>query len=325
MLAVLVVLALLILSSYLLFLERGGSNIITIRAGTLQGGISTLDEMEYFNLSSKQGVQLEIYRFEKTTDILAAIERGDIDVAVIPSEMAAKLIQSGVSVQIISPEMLQNQAVLSRTSAISSFQQLRGKNVISLLSTGTYMLFKAYMKSIYNLSVVDSPQGGGDIIGINSPPGAILDALARGDGAAAVVWEPFVSIGVVRYNFTIIGTFQDLWKQSNSTGIPVMLVWVASKNFTSDGQKLSAFLSMRKTAVDIWKTDPQSIEQMLARLYGLSQKEAAYLYGRVVILDNTLNSTVIQGIRSSWSLAWKGGYLAQDPSTIGDQVFYASG
>jgi len=309
------------LAAYHFSAGSGGS--ILIRAGTLQGGISTLDEMQYFNLSSKEGVNLQVYRFEKTTDILAAIERGDIDVAVIPTEMAAKLIQSGIPVKIIAPEMLQNQAVLSRGD-VASLQQLRGKSVISLLSTGSYMMFKAYMKIIYNLTVSDSQQGGGDVVGINSPPGAILDALSRGDGAAAVVWEPFVSIGVEGYNFTVLATFQQLWRDSNSSGLPVMLVWVASQNFTADPKKVSAFLSMREDAVKMWSSNPASIEKMLEDLYGLNEKEASYLYSRVTILDNGLNSTVREGIRSAWALAWKGGYLSQDPSGIGDQAFYSA-
>lgn len=305
------------------FLKGYGKSEPVIRAGTLQGGISTLDEMEYFNLSAKQHVELRIFRFEKTTDILAAIDRGDIDVAVIPSEMAAKLLLDGVSVKIISPEMLQNQAILTR-GGISSPAQLKGGKVVSLLSSGSYMMFKAYMKSIYNLSVVDGQQGSGDIIGINSPPGTILDALGRGDAAAAVVWEPFVSQGVVRYNFTILTTFQDLWKQSNSTGLPVMLVWVATENFTNDKDRLEAFLAMRSSAVELWRTNSSSIETMLSSVYGLSNIEASYLYGRVIMLDNGLNETVKNGIRSSWNLAWKGGYLSQDPSKIGDQAFFAS-
>jgi len=309
------------LAAYHLSAGSGGS--ILIRAGTLQGGISTLDEMQYFNLSSKEGVNLQVYRFEKTTDILAAIERGDIDVAVIPTEMAAKLIQSGIPVKIIAPEMLQNQAVLSRGD-VASLQQLRGKSVISLLSTGSYMMFKAYMKIIYNMTVSDSQQGGGDVVGINSPPGTILDALSRGDGSAAVVWEPFVSIGVEGYNFTVLATFQQLWRDSNSSGLPVMLVWVASQNFTADPKKVNAFLSMREDAVKMWSSSPASIEKMLEDLYGLNEKEASYLYSRVTILDNSLNSTVREGIRSAWALAWRGGYLSQDPSGIGDQAFYSA-
>lgn len=311
-------------SIYELYRSGGSSSAVTIRAGTLQGGISTLDLMQYFNLSSKENVDLKVFRFEKTTDILASMEKGDIDVAVIPSEMAAKLIQSGISVKIIAPEMLQNQAILTRGD-ILSLQQLKGKSVISLLSTGSYMMFKAYMKLIYNMDVADAPQGQGDITGLNSPPGTILDALARGDGAAAVVWEPFVSIGVKGYNFTILATFQQLWEKSNSSGLPVMLVWVASKNFTEDSRKLNAFLSMREDAVKLWKSSPTSTEEMLMKLYNLNSEEASYLYNRVTILDNSMNSTVIEGIRSSWYLAWKGGYLSQDPSNIGDQAFYATG
>ncbi|MGC9187278.1 MAG: ABC transporter substrate-binding protein [Fervidicoccaceae archaeon] len=317
-----VILAIILLSAYFFLSERGGAQI-TIRAGTLQGGISTLDPMQYYNLSSRENVKLEVYRFEKTTDILAALGRGDIDVAVIPSEMAAKLIQSGIQVKIIAPEMLQNQAILTRGD-MSSIEQLRGKNVISLLSTGSYMMFKAYMKIIYNMTVVDSQQGSGDIVGINSPPGTILDALARGDGAAAVVWEPFVSIGVVRYNFTVLSTFQQLWDKTNSTGLPVMLVWVATQNFTSDSNKLKAFLNMRSLALEEWKSDSNGIVKMMRDMYGLSQQEASYLYNRVALLDNSLNATVRSGIRNVWYLAYRGGYLNQDPSSIGDQAFYAA-
>jgi hypothetical protein len=81
---------------------------------------------------------------------------------------------------------------------------------------------------------------------------------------------------------------------------------------------------MRSSAVELWRTNSSSIETLLSSVYGLSNIEASYLYGRVIMLDNGLNETVKNGIRSSWNLAWKGGYLSQDPSKIGDQAFFAS-
>lgn len=322
---ILILITLAVVAGTFYTLSKNASSPLVIRAGTLQGGISTLDIMDFYNMSGKYNVVLQVYRFEKTTDILAALAKGDIDVAVIPSEMAAKLLENNVSVQIISPEMLQNQALLTIKQGISTPDDLRSKTIVTTLSTGTYMLFKAYMKAIYNISVIEQPSiaGNSSIIALNTIPGMILNSLADPKVDAVLVWEPSVSKGIVSYNATVIATFKALWSKANLSGEPVMLLWVAQTNTSS--KLIDLFLQMRADAVKVWKEDKNATITMLERTYGLSHKEAEFLYDRVTILDNQLTSEVIEGIRNVWQLAWKGGYLPADPSYIGDQVFYRKG
>lgn len=56
-------------------------------------------------------------------------------------------------------------------------------------------------------------------------------------------------------------------------------------------------------------------------LYGLQNETAHYLYNRVVVNVQELNSGLIESIRAEWKLAYLGGYLEEDPSSIPDTVF----
>jgi NitT/TauT family transport system substrate-binding protein len=317
---IIVVVAVALGASYAFYRERESSPMI-IRAGTLQGGISTLDIMQYYNLSEKYGYELQVYRFDKTTDIINALASGSIDVAVIPSEMAANMLLQNISVKIIAPEMLQNQAILTVKGNISA-QELKGKTVATLLSTGTYMMFKAYMKYIYNITVSEQGKGNDTIYAINTLPGSFLDVMRENDIYAIIAWEPFVSEAVVNYNASIIADYQTFWKEANMSGEPVMLIWVASPSASNNKELINSFLKTREDAVNIWNGNENETISALMSIYNLNEKTAEYLYSRVTVLDNNLSQGVIDGIRSSWKLAWIGGYLTSDPSSIGDQVFY---
>jgi NitT/TauT family transport system substrate-binding protein len=316
----LVLIALLIVG-FILY-EKSPTTLPTVRAATLQGGISTLDVMEETEIPSSHGFSLQVIRLQKTTDIVGAIVKGDTDVAVIPAEMAGKIIENGGGIVIIDAEMLQNQAILFIGEW--DIPSLKGKKIGALLASGTYKMFKAYAKIIYNITVSDTGKGGSDdIIAVNVLPGAFLQALHEGDVEAVVVWEPFVSKGIVRYNVTNFVTFTSLWEKSSVRGEPVMLVWVANKNFAAKHPDLvSAFIKARRDAANYWLSHPNETKNILMGIYKLTPSEADMLYKRVRLCDGEL-SDYIDGIKSVWRLAWIGGYLNKDPSSISGEVFWS--
>ncbi len=297
---------------------------VTVRAATLQGGISTLDIIEADNLMQKQGYKLEVLRLQKTPDIIAALAKGDTDLAVIPAEMAAKLIESGTPVKIIAVDMLQNQAILVRgDSNIKSVRDLEGKLVGAVVASGTYKIFKAYMKEVYNITVVEENTPKPGVISVvNVPPGSILDALNKGQVDAIVIWEPFVSMGVAQGD-RILASYSQLWREAGLKGEPVMLVWVARSDFVSKHpDAVKAFLKARDEAARIWVENKTETFAVLASLYKLDEKTLQILYNRTVVVQGDLNQQLINSIRSEWWLAWKGGYLPKDPASIPSSVFY---
>ncbi|MEB3851388.1 MAG: ABC transporter substrate-binding protein [Desulfurococcales archaeon] len=301
----------------------GGPSGYTIRAATLLGGISTLDIIEAENLTYKRGYPLEVLRLQKTPDILAAISKGEADLAVVPAEMAAKLIEGGEDVVIVAVDMLQNQAILAKDPSIRSVGDLRGKLVGAVVASGTYKVFKAYLETVYGLQVVEANERRPDAVAVvNVPPGSILDALASGQVDAIVIWEPFVSKGIAR-GFHVVASFSQLWREANLTGDPVMLVWIARGDFARHHEDaLRAFLDARSEAAHIWNTNKTLTYLVIAGLYKMDQGVFNIMYNRTVIVEGGLTGELVESIRQEWWLAWKGGYLPRDPATIPDSVFY---
>ncbi|MEB3844434.1 MAG: ABC transporter substrate-binding protein [Desulfurococcales archaeon] len=297
---------------------------LTIRAATLQGGISTLDIMQAAHLLDSKGYNLKVLRLQKTPDIIAALAKGDTDFAVIPAEMAAKMIENGANIKIVAVDMLQNQAVLVRgDSNIRNVTDLNGKLVGAVVASGTYKIFKAYMKIAYNMTVVEeNTRKPGVISVVNVPPGSILDALNQGQVDAIVIWEPFVSLGLA-HGDRILASYPEMWNKTGLTGEPVMLVWVVRGDFAAKHpDAVNAFIQARDEAAKIWVNNKTYTFQVLGSLYKLDSKVLNILYNRTVIVTGNLNSGLIKSIRSEWWLAWKGGYLPRNPQTIPDTVFY---
>ncbi|NJE55441.1 ABC transporter substrate-binding protein [Thermococcus sp. 21S9] len=285
----------------------------TVKAATLLGGISTLDIMQAKGFDRENGFKVEVLRLGKTPDIIAALEKGETDFAVIPAEMAAKLAQSGVRIKIIGVDMFQNQAIIGKEDMNPA--ELRGKKIGAVVASGTFKLFQAYMKVLYNLT----PE---DYTVVNVPPGSVEDSLKSVD--AVVIWEPIVSQLIVK-NYTVIATFSELWNEARERGIvqgpPVMLVWVVREDFLEKHRDLvDAFIKAQIESAEFWKTHPAETKEIFGKLYHLDEKTLDLLYNRTEINDERLNDELITGIKSEWKLAYLGGYLKENPENL--DIFY---
>ncbi|WP_297072800.1 ABC transporter substrate-binding protein [Thermococcus sp.] len=285
----------------------------TVKAATLLGGISTLDIMQAKGFDEKNGFHVKVLRLAKTPDIIAALEKGETDFAVIPAEMAAKLAQSGVDIKIIGVDMFQNQAIIGREKM--NPEDLRGKKIGAVVASGTFKLFQAYMKVLYNITP-------NDYTVVNVPPGSIEDSLKDVD--AVVIWEPMVSQLIVK-NYTVIATFSKLWDEADDEDIvegpPVMLVWVVRGDFLKKHRELvDAFIKAQLESANYWKEHPEETKKILGNLYHLDEKTLNILYSRTEVNDDELDEDLIKGIKSEWYLAYLGGYLKKNPENL--DIFY---
>ncbi|WP_456367009.1 ABC transporter substrate-binding protein [Thermococcus sp.] len=285
----------------------------TVRAATLLGGISTLDIMQAKGFDRKNGFHVKVLRLGKTPDIIAALKKGETDFAVIPAEMAAKLAQSGADIKIIAVDMLQNQAIIGREKMRP--EQLKGMKIGAVVASGTFKLFQAYMKVLYNLTPDDYTI-------VNVPPGSIEDALKDVD--AVVIWEPIASELLAR-NYTVIATFSNLWDEARAKGLvegpAVMLVWVVRGGFLKEHRELvDAFIRAQRESASYWKRHESETERILMNLYHLDSNTVKILYNRTVVVDSGLTEELITGIKSEWHLAYLGGYLEKNPSNR--DIFY---
>ena len=286
----------------------GSINAKTIKAGTLLTGISTLD------IITHQTTEVKAIRFRKTPEIITAVSKGEVDVAVIPVDMAAKLYQAGVKINIIAVDMFQNQAILTMKPDVKSIYDLKGKTVAALVASGTFKMFKSYMKLTARLEV------GKDFKVLNAAPGAFPDILKRGDADAVVAWEPLVSI-MINQRTRVVSSFKALWQKLGYKGSPVMLVWITSPKF-KDTTAIRKFVALRKTAAKYWVSNPDSTVEILKKIYNFSIPVARSIYERTEIYDGDMDESIIENIRRVWQISWKGGYLKKNPVKIPDTIFY---
>ena len=284
----LLLLILVALSAFAIFLlPKEGKKFVI---GTIQGGISTLDLIEADWITVK--------RFDKSLDLAQALSKGEVDIAVITSEMYAKFALKDKSLRIIAADMLQNQAVIG----VSDLKELRGRKLGATTASGTYAMFISYAK----LSGLNPDE----IKVVDAPLPQLVQALERGDIDAILCWEPLASKliakGYKHIDFSYLS-------EKYAGGDVVMLVWVAREEILSKPE-LREFLKLRNDAAERWESDAPS---KLKKLYDLNDKEIKVLMSRVKIARGDLKNYE-DGIVAAWRLALMGGYL-EDESLI-DQL-----
>ncbi len=244
-------------------------------------------------------------RFDKPLDVAQALSKGEVDVAVITAEMYAKFALKGGKLKIIAVDMLQNQAIIGNLDRV---EDLKGKRVGATTASGTFAMFRAYMKLL----------GVNDYQVVDLPPPQIPIALKRGDVDAVVTWEPLVS-KLLASGHKEVASFMELWSRFSKEK-PVMLVWVATEEFARSDM-VSELVKMREEYAREWGELAPSV---LKEMYGLSDKEVNTLMNRVVIWTGTLDEAK-GGVLQVWRLARDGGYLKasdQDLERLAERAFW---
>lgn len=295
-----------------------------VRIGTLRGGVSSLDVMLAEHLDRANGFVIKPLFFTTTLDLANAIAHGDIDVAIIPAEFVAKLREHGANVTIIAVDFYQNQAIVVRGGEnITSIEQLRGKRVAVFKPTGTYAMFRAYMEALYGIDP------GKDFVLVNAPPPQIVQAFARGDVDAAVIWEPFVSKLVASYGGKILVSYRELWQRwrGHVGENGVMIVYAARAAWAGRHPGLvEKLLTARSEAAKLWNSNETLAEKILEKNYGLGP-EAAKLCWKRVRMETTvsLNKQLVENILAVWELAREGGYISSSPESLAKGAFWQAG
>jgi len=318
--------AALLLAVYIFYLGGGGQaadEAPAVRVGTLRGGVSSLDVMERLGLDGKHGFRLEKVLFTKTLDLANALSRGDIDVAVIPAEFVAKLRESGADVVIIAVDFYQNQAVVARnSSAAGGIEDLYGKKLGVFKPTGTYAMFRAYMRTIYGVDAEEAFQVA------SMPPPQLVEAFKRGDVDAVVIWEPFVSKLVAEHGGSIVVSYDELWRKwSGHVGDNgVMIVYAARGGWARSHPGLVEKLqAARAEAAEAWNRDKGLAAEVLGG-YGLGAGAAELCWQRVRMETvRGVTRSHVENILAVWRLARQGGYIAGEPEKLAEGAFWQAG
>ncbi len=261
-----------------------------IVVGTIQGGISTLDIIE------GKADWIRVMRFDKPLDLAQALSKGEVDIAVITSEMYAKFAIKDKNLKIIAADMFQNQAIVG----VGDLNELRGRKLGATTASGTYAMFISYAK-LSGLSL-------DDVKVVDAPPLQLAQALERGDLDAVLCWEPLASRLIAKgYKYV---DFSGLSRKYVG-GDVVMLVWVAREEVLTRSE-LRELLRLRSDAAARWESDYPSV---LRKLYDLNDDEISVLLSRVKVIRGKIRDYE-EGIVAAWRLALMGGYLEEDERSI---------
>jgi NitT/TauT family transport system substrate-binding protein len=318
-----VVVIVLALLAYQSLLMGGGSEKSFVRIGTLRGGISSLDVMRELGLDEKHGFKLEVVLFSKTLDLANALARGDIDIAVIPAEFVAKLREQGTDVVIVAVDFYQNQAVVVRSGVeAKSLEDLYGRRLGVFKPTGTYAMFRAYMKALYGAD----PEEAFELASM--PPPQLVESFQRGDLDAVVIWEPFVSKLVKEYGGRIVVDYTTLWRRWGGPGDSgVMIVYAARGEWARENPELVEKLQKaRAEAAREWNNNRELAIRVLQEVYGLTSEAAEYCWERVRMEEaEKLTGILVENIVTVWRLARQGGYIAGGLEDLAKGAFYGAG
>lgn len=317
-----VVLALAAVAGFYLHSSKAAGGGV-VRIGTLRGGISSLDVIKAEGLDAKNGFTADVVLFTSTLDLSNALTHGDVDVAVIPVEFVAKLRERGADIVVLAVDFYQNQAVVVRAgSPIFRVEDLLENATIGAFKpTGTYAMFRAYMKSLYGVDVDDRV--------VNAPPPQLVDAFKKGEVDAVVIWEPFVSQLVADYGGRILVTYKSLWQMwSGHVGSNgVMIVYAARADWArSHGDLVEKLLKARSEAARLWNSNSSLAVGILTGQYGLSEEAARLCWERLKMEESThLTGDMVENSMAVWRLAREGGYIASDPESLAEGAFWRAG
>lgn len=318
-LAVLVVVGV-ILAGYLLVAQDSGSGVTgktpTVVGATIKAGIASIDVVDASkDIQGEAGVNFTVLRLTTPPQVVDAILKGDAQIITVPVELAAVAMERGGDVYIIAVDYDLNQAILTRPdTGINSPADLKGRRVAAVVGSGTYALFKAFMKELYNLTVGEGD--GFDVQVVNLAPPTVLDALVKGDVDAAVIWEPLVSEGIVKYGLKIVASYKDLWRMYAGDLPAPMLVWVATSDIVGNKTLLDRVLLAHHLAAERWNSNSGNwTVNFLVEAYNVDGSVARSIWMRDPMHEEScIPQSLVESMVKIWGLAREAGYINNTPS-----------
>lgn len=292
------------------------TTVVTV--GSISVGSSAFDAYRYDPAVANVSLNYKYVAFSLTPSLLDAVLRGEVDVAILPADLAAvALLQSNDTYVVGVDYQLFQGIIVPQDSNITSPAQLAGKTVAIPIGTGTYYLFVALMKGLYNLTVSPNETGPNVVHVINAQPGNVIDAVLSGSAQAGVIWEPMLSLAVVQYHMKIIATFQQMWSQLTGQPNAPFLVLVATSSFVKDRPLLIKFLEVHAESAYAWDHNETLAVDALVKFYNVPPQVAEMVWERT---NNTPTSVCItqqeaNELISEWEYLVQTGMIPSLPNT----------
>ncbi len=237
-------------------------DIATLNGPTGMGMVKLMDMEDKYSITT----------YQAPTDITAKIISGEIDVAALPSNMAAVLYnKTQGEVVAISPIALGVLYVLGNDVALDSIEGLKGKTVYASGQGGTpeYVLQK-----VLETAGLDPEDVTVKWLASHAD---VNQKLLSEEGAIAMLPEPFVSTALAAGNDAVREIF-DLnaeWQSATGQELP-MGVLVARKDFVTERQSdLEVLLADYEDSVEFVNGEPDEAAALIVEKGFIGKEEIA--------------------------------------------------
>lgn len=211
--------------------------------------------------------------YQSPTDVTAKLIKGEVDVAALPSNMAAVLYnKTEGQVVAVSPIALGVLHILGNNVDVTDASQLKGQTVVASGQGGTpeYVLQKVVEAA--GLKLYEDVQ-----VEWLANHAEVNTKLLSQEGTIAMIPEPFVSTALAAGKDGVAEVFDmnTLWKDATGQELP-MGVLVARKAFVEEkGDDLKVLLNDLKSSVDFVNGSPEEAAQLIVEKGFIGKAEIA--------------------------------------------------
>lgn len=238
-------------------------NVAALNGPTGMGMVQLMD------MTDKYAVET----YQSPTDVTAKLIKGEVDVAALPSNMAAVLYnKTEGQVVAVSPIALGVLHILGNNVDITDASQLKGQTVVASGQGGTpeYVLQKVVEAA--GLKLYEDVQ-----VEWLANHAEVNTKLLSQEGTIAMIPEPFVSTALAAGKDGVAEVFDmnTLWKDATGQELP-MGVMVARKAFVEEkGDDLKVLLNDLKSSVDFVNGSPAEAAQLIVEKGFIGKAEIA--------------------------------------------------
>ncbi|MEG0291474.1 MAG: MqnA/MqnD/SBP family protein [Anaerovoracaceae bacterium] len=227
-------------------------NIATLKGPTGLGMVQLMDNTDKYNVTT----------YESPDEITSKILNGDVDIAAIPSNMAAVLYnKTGGKIVAISPNTL---GILylteNKTNKVSSFKDI---NKQTIFASGKGSSPEFIMKALFESAGINF-----DTLNIKwlSNHSDVVAAHMKNPSSLALIPEPFLTVASSKNpNIKVAIDLNNQWKTLTEQDLP-MGVLVAQKSFANERKEdLSIFMNDYRDSVDFVNNDQKEAAKLIVK------------------------------------------------------------
>jgi NitT/TauT family transport system substrate-binding protein len=240
--------------------------VFTVKAATLKGpsGFGTIKLFEdppYLG----EGVSLELEVLPTPQEMVARVSGGELDFAVFPANMGAKLYTEGPGYRLGAVVGLGALSVLSRDKSIDSWHDLEGRSVRAVGKGATPDYLLRYLLAENGLDA------GEDVeidFSVKSAP-QLAQLLIGGKAETAVLPEPFITMVRLKSKgaVTAVLDFQSEWMrvQGSETAYPFTVVVVKPSLAEEHPELVAAFLDAYRGSIAWVNEEPAEAARLIGK------------------------------------------------------------